>query len=293
MSFNYEQSIWGKGTASARWSDPTAFRLRMALHVIDEVQNAADTGKVRVLEVGCGGGQFIRAIQKYRPDTECYGCDISESAIAVAKSAGDAVKYAISDRRYPYEDNFFDVVLIFDVLEHVERPDEIVHEVRRVLKTGGLFYAFVPCEGDWTSLWYVLDKLGLKKDLTKKYAGHINYFTRRELTECVINPAPPEEAVREDKFNIQRLRYSEHILGQLLGVLAFHLMDRGAKRSGQAQINNEEYFSKQGGGVIAVIKKLINTLVYIESLLWQWIPSPNVHVVAKKIKVKIEKLKNE
>ncbi|MSU75497.1 MAG: class I SAM-dependent methyltransferase [Candidatus Magasanikbacteria bacterium] len=279
MSFNYEQSIWGRGEASLRWSDPTAFRLKQSLQAIASLPAGA-----KVLEVGCGAGQFIRAIKKMRPEFECFGSDISREAITLAQQKNDGVEYFISepykliDETSPFvpllggEGNF-DAVLVFDVLEHVDNPAALLQEIRRVLKPNGIFYAFVPCEGDWLSLWHLLEVLHLKKDLTKKHAGHIQYFSRRSLLKLF----------GQNYFLIQRLRYSEHLLGQKIGILAFWLMERATKKQGGKQINNETYFGEQGSGLIRLIKKLVNGLVYIESTLFSLVPSPNVHVVAKKL----------
>ncbi len=151
MAFNYEQSIWGRGEAGKRWSDPTSIRLRRALKALGHLPKHA-----KVLEVGCGAGQFIRAIHRFRPDLESFGCDISQAAIALAKKSADGVDYAVSTDALPYVDGAFDAVLIFDVLEHVAHPGLLLGEVGRVLKRGGLFFAFVPCEGDWLSLWHLL-----------------------------------------------------------------------------------------------------------------------------------------
>lgn len=277
MSFDYEQSIWGRGEASGRWSDPAAFRLRQALRVVDEAgkageaRNAKEAGKV--LEVGCGAGQFIRAIKKLRPELDCFGADISREAIAIAKNRNDGVSYSLSEAEsLPYPDNFFDAVLIFDVLEHVENPAQILREVRRVLKPGGIFYAFVPCEGDATSLWHLLDRLHLKNDLTKKYAGHIQYFSRAHFFKLLSDSG----------FTIQRARYSEHFFGQLLGIVAFHLMDRAARKNKLTQLNNESFFTDGSSKNWRWLKSLINSIIFLESVCFSRLPSPNIHIVCKK-----------
>lgn len=289
MSFNYEQSIWGRGEASLRWSDPTAFRLRQSLVALEDLPSES-----KVMEIGCGAGQFIRAIKKYRPDLHCLGSDISETAIEVARkiernrkldhviawkgeevSVPPIVEYTLSSQnKLPYVDSSLNAVLIFDVLEHVENPPAIVKEVCRVLKPGGIFYAFVPCEGDVTSLWNWLNKISLKKDLTKKHAGHINYFSRKSLIKLFT----------ELDFKIIKLRYSEHILGQMLGILAFYLMERATKRERLTQINNEAYFTRNDSGILRKIKNIVNALVYFESWLLQKLPSPNMHAVLQKMK---------
>ena len=194
MPFNYEQSIWGAGEAELKWSSPTAFRLKQALGALSGLSSG------KVLEVGSGAGQFIRALKHLRPNLECHGCDISAEAIKTAKTKNDGVIYELNSSVLPYQDNFFDAVLIFDVLEHVADYQGLLVEIKRILKPGGIFYCFVPCEGDWASLWYYLRHFIAFKDLTEKYAGHINHLSRGQWLKN-FNKAG---------FTVEQKRYSEH-----------------------------------------------------------------------------------
>jgi ubiquinone/menaquinone biosynthesis C-methylase UbiE len=272
--FDYEASIWGEGTATIAWSDPTSFRLRRSFEAVAALPSGAT-----VLEVGAGAGQFIRAIKKQFPLLDCHGSDISREALERARTAGDGVVYDLNTpERLPYDDASIDAVLILDVVEHVTSPAELLSEVRRVLKPRGILYCFVPCEGDSLSIWNLLDHLGLKKNLTRRFAGHINYFSRATLAKLFADSG----------FERTRVVYSEHFFGQLLGILAFHLMARAAKRTGTEQLNNETYFQAQGTTAtflsrgIRLLKKMINSGVYLESALLQHLPSPNVHSFLRK-----------
>ncbi len=266
--FDYEVSIWGDGVATTAWSDPTSFRLRRSFEAVAGLADGA-----LVLEVGAGAGQFIRAVKKQFPKLECHGSDISHEALERARRAKDGVIYDLNKpERLPYDDASIDGVLILDVVEHVTDPAALLDEVRRVLKPQGVFYCFVPCEGDSLSIWNLLDHLGLKKNLTRRFAGHINYFSRASLAALF----------EKQGFVRDRVVYSEHFLGQLLGILAFNLMARAAKRQGVAQLNNETYFQSlnaptQKINLIGYLKKMVNSIVYLESALLKYLPSPNVH----------------
>jgi hypothetical protein len=134
----------------------------------------------------------------------------------------------------------------------------------------------VPCEDDVLSLWHWLQKFGLKQDLTKKYAGHIQYYSRSSLRQEVERAGLP----------IKKIRYGEHFFGQLLNVLSFNLMNHAAQKRGVSQMNNETYFDQLEKNTsrtfLQGVKNLVNGVVNIESQIFSRISSPNVHVVAVK-----------
>lgn len=99
----------------------------------------------RVLDLGSGNGRH--AIYFAEQGFEVSGVDISEQAIAWAKDwssgKGLQIDFRVADIvALPFEDSTFDVVVSHGVLDHVssEVSQKAIHEVRRVLKTGGLFY---------------------------------------------------------------------------------------------------------------------------------------------------------
>ncbi len=269
MTFNYELSVWGRGTAGLRTGDPTSIRLRRTLKALAPLREGE-----MALEVGCGAGQFIRAIKELRPELVCHGSDISRKALEQARKKLDGVLYSEQQGNdLPYADGLFSAVVIFDVLEHVDDPTAFLREVNRVLRSGGILYAFVPCEGDVLSFWHLLKFFNICVNLTEKFAGHIQYFSRHSLVNLV----------KSNGFRIKSISYSEHILGQLLGVAAFLSMDVSAKARGLEQINNETYFTENFGGVrFRWLRRLVNTLIFLESFLFRRVPSPNVHLVAEK-----------
>jgi ubiquinone/menaquinone biosynthesis C-methylase UbiE len=271
MSFNYEQSTWGAGDASLSWYSPTRNRLRHALKSIKDLPSGSN-----VLEIGCGAGQFIRTIKKLRPELNCFGYDISQNAITKAKQYNDGVQYKFSESsKPPYDDRKFQAVFIFDVLEHVEDPNELIKEVNRILDNDGIFSSFVPCEGDVLSFWNLLRGSSLTYDLTKKYAGHIQKFSRYSISKIIKN----------NNFKIISKKYSSHLCGQVLDLMVFASMEEKNKKNKQGQINNESFFdelNKNKSKAFFVMKKLINFLVNLEGFLLSWLPSPNIHITAIK-----------
>lgn len=101
------------------------------------------------LDLGCGFGGRTVAFQEAIGDY-CIGIDInakwSMAALRFARSMGssNALFTAAIGESIPFADNSFDLVLCYDVFEHVQDPEETLTEVYRVLKPAGLFLTVFP-----------------------------------------------------------------------------------------------------------------------------------------------------
>jgi SAM-dependent methyltransferase len=95
----------------------------------------------RILDVGCGGGEFGR----YRPspDVEIHGVDVDAGAIEKAAQFEIAIRLDLEAEPLPYEDGTFDAVLAKDIFEHVYVPSRLAREIFRVTRRGGIVIASV------------------------------------------------------------------------------------------------------------------------------------------------------
>lgn len=98
---------------------------------------------IKILEVGCGAGRLTNYLTQR--GFNIIGFDISKSLIEEGNIRyPDAVKFLASGDSMPFSNSTFDVVLSFDVLEHIPDVNEHILEVRRVLKKGGLYLFQTP-----------------------------------------------------------------------------------------------------------------------------------------------------
>ncbi|MDP2632335.1 MAG: class I SAM-dependent methyltransferase [Candidatus Curtissbacteria bacterium] len=99
---------------------------------------------VRILDVGCGLGEFLGYCDSEGMKT--YGIEHSEFAVRIARKNTKAslIRLDVSKRKWPYPDKFFDAVCAFDLLEHVENSGFVIGEARRVLKPEGVLLATTP-----------------------------------------------------------------------------------------------------------------------------------------------------
>lgn len=99
----------------------------------------------RVLDAGCGMG-YGTAMLAARGPASLAGVDLSESALAAARAElGDRADLTVADvRELPFEADTFDVIVCFEVIEHVERQDEALAELARVLAPDGVLLVSSP-----------------------------------------------------------------------------------------------------------------------------------------------------
>jgi len=146
---------------------------------------------VRCLDVGCGDGQAAVAWMNGR-GSEYVGVDVSEEAVARARSIGLDARHIEDASALPFEPNSFDVVVCLEVLEHLFAPAEAATEILRVLKPGGVLVATVPNAAYWARR-IELGLLGRWKPMgnpdSLEYPWrdpHIRFFTAGALTRMLV-----------------------------------------------------------------------------------------------------------
>lgn len=111
-----------------------------------------------MLDFGCGEGLFLSKIKNN--SIQLFGCDPNKKQIKNNRSLYKGIDFKIIEVKsaLPYKNNYFDVITISEVLEHVEDERGVIKELRRVIKKGGSLILSVPNKG----LLSFLDKGNLK-----------------------------------------------------------------------------------------------------------------------------------
>ena len=221
----------------------------------------------RLLDAGCGGGGFAKAIKRHRPDLEVHGIDLSAKAIEYAKTEPGNVVFRVGDIcRLPYGDCEFDAVVIEDVLEHLARPRHAIREISRILKEGGRFHAFVPLEGAVYSLHHWLRKLGWRAK--ERLAGHIQQFTLPDIRTLL----------KDSDLAVVDMQESGHLIGQIVDVGYFTMLawsGRSLTSGGLEQGLQSRPFKR-------FLKNVVTAVTHFESMVLAWVPGFGLHITSEK-----------
>jgi 2-polyprenyl-3-methyl-5-hydroxy-6-metoxy-1,4-benzoquinol methylase len=99
-----------------------------------------------ILELGCRTGLFLSTLQK-KGFKNLYGVEICKEAVGVAHKNGLKNVYCGDMHHMIYPNNFFDIIVATEIIEHSYHIFKLFVELKRVLKEDGLIYTTMPIEG--------------------------------------------------------------------------------------------------------------------------------------------------
>jgi SAM-dependent methyltransferase len=155
----------------------------------------SDDRNFRLLEIGSGVGAFLAYLKKNK--INAYGLEPDEKAFKAAElllennEIDKCIKHGFGEK-IPYADNFFDIVISFQVLEHARDPFRVIQESARVLKDKGFIYFVIPnyksfWEGHYGIPWFPWFNKSLAKIYVKllrrnaDFIDSVNFITPNKL----------------------------------------------------------------------------------------------------------------
>lgn len=239
---------------------------RLCLSIFEDMGRPIDK-RSRILDFGCGQGWMVYALRTL--GYNAVGADIEPSSSRVeellgreglAASASPVLsRIDACDQKIPFDNDHFDVVVSWDVMEHVQDHARTLAEIRRVLRPGGesLHYfpsKYRPIEShtsvplgtvvQFQAYLYLCALIGFKNADDKGLPAHqvarnnyrflkdhTNYLTRRQILRLVETYFTNVEFVEEHacKYNpggkglVERLlcRWSSGLIGPIaIGLLS-------------------------------------------------------------------------
>ena len=158
-------------------------------HILLAIIKKFNKYPVKLLDIGIGDAVYESMFtQELKSKIDVYGVDVSQKQLKRAKAfikSGKVIN--LDNARLPFKDNFFDIVIISELLEHVFHPENILKEAVRSLKYDGFLILTFPNSG---SLQMRLSLLLTGNSPLLNYPQnkeHIRYFSKRNVLAMVGN----------------------------------------------------------------------------------------------------------
>ncbi|CEJ91043.1 Putative 3-demethylubiquinone-9 3-O-methyltransferase [[Torrubiella] hemipterigena] len=170
---------------AAEWWDP--YGSSRLLHLMNPLRHdfirgcltvsGTEQAGLRYLDIGCGGGIFAESAARLDSTTHVTAIDPTPSVLAVAKAHAKQdpalrgkLSYkqtSIENLETPKEGEGYDVVSLFEVIEHIDRPEAFLDRVRPFVKPGG---------------WLVMSTIA---------RTWMSWFTTNLVAEDILHIVPP------------------------------------------------------------------------------------------------------
>jgi 2-polyprenyl-3-methyl-5-hydroxy-6-metoxy-1,4-benzoquinol methylase len=188
-----------------------------------------------VLDIGCGGGLFLSLLKQ--KGSQVTGIELSDSRAQYAKTS-----HGLDIDKHPIESDFwqqryaghFDAVTLWDVIEHVNYPEQTLRSAVNVLKPGGFLLIDTPCRDSFYhrfgELTYRLTRGKYPTFLNAMYSshlfGHKQIFSTAEMRKLfdsigleVIDLHKFHELSFPYDFYLRKLFKSEMLVNLLLPIV--------------------------------------------------------------------------
>ena len=184
----------------------------------------------RVLEVGCGTGNYVIALHEATRSSS-WGVDPSEEMLAIARARSESVQFVLgAAEALPFSDECFDFLFAIDVIHHAADPAASFAEAFRVLRTGGR-----AC-------------VGTDDEASIRARPHSRYFPETVAVELARYPAIADLrsaltaagfAALTEKRTVSSYRVTESRAYRDRAFSSLHLISQDAHRRGLARLERD------------------------------------------------------
>lgn len=182
-------------------------------NITNALKGIIDSGGKRILDIGCGVGTLSFYAASY--GNSVVGLDISKNAIRIAERTKQKINknleinFQARDFKNYNAQNKFDLIIISEVLEHLEEEQSTLKKIYNMLNKGGIVFITVPSQNA------PLFKAGLL-DIFDREVGHLRRYTSKSLSKILLSERFKIVSVLKKEGVLRNLFFTNKHLGILI-----------------------------------------------------------------------------
>ncbi|MEE2887098.1 MAG: class I SAM-dependent methyltransferase [Planctomycetota bacterium] len=142
----YGEDYWNSNSPKTRgyacYAEEEPLYLRTFRRRLELVRAYIPQGSIRVLDIGCAAGFFLRVMKEEGHDVRGVEVSADIASLAIEHLGAENIHVGFLQQLAPqhpgFEPGSFDLVTMWDVIEHVPNPQDLLEQARRLLKPDGV-----------------------------------------------------------------------------------------------------------------------------------------------------------
>ncbi|MGP8215781.1 MAG: class I SAM-dependent methyltransferase [Bacteroidia bacterium] len=188
INVNFQENIGDFDDAYIKYFDTNVTDRKNFDSLLKWIYKEIDLSGKSILDIGCGSGKFVNYLRER--GLNCKGLEYSKPLFEKYLKGKEYFINNSIEGFIETDGSHYDVITLFDVLEHVERPVKFIESISKLQPGGGYFIIEIPLYGTLPSLL-----LGKKWHFFHKY--HFSYFRKKQLIKLL----------REHGYNLVQSKY--------------------------------------------------------------------------------------
>lgn len=185
-----------------KWGFTPKYSTFIRYDVINQIKEDKDN-KFNILEIGSATGATLLGIKNKFKNAILHGIDIDKDSSRICQCIAKTNVLNMENEEIPYEEGYFDYIIMPDVIEHLRNPEEVLKKVRKHLKLKGTLIISIPNVMHYEVVYGLINGNWTYADAGILDRTHLKFFTLSESTKLL----------KKEGFKIQdvsgNLQYNE------------------------------------------------------------------------------------
>lgn len=185
MSDTYETYAVNLNKFSTKWGFNPVYSCGIRNDLIGLIKEPSEKN-IRILEIGCACGATLLKLKYIYPKSELYGIELNQGSAKIAEHFAHIQAADIEGQDLEYPCNYFDYIIMGDVLEHLKDPWSALSNLKKHLKSHGKFVASIPNIMHFSVISNLLNGNWTYEDSGILDRTHYRFFTIKEVNDMFL-----------------------------------------------------------------------------------------------------------